>query len=100
MAAEDFAFLAQEVPGAFVFLGSGSSALGTDVSLHNPRFQVRGGSTWCFLGLRRGKGARSRMSGVSCSLAWWPQLDESVLALGVALHVGTALELLRSFHAA
>ena len=49
MGAEDFAFYAEEVPGAFVFLGQGtghttaapvSGDFPTNVSVHNPRFNM------------------------------------------------------------
>ena len=40
MGGEDFAYLLEKVPGAMVFLGIGNSTLGTDVNLHNPRFQM------------------------------------------------------------
>ena len=40
MGGEDFAYLAERVPGAMVFLGIGNHSLGTDVNLHNPRFQM------------------------------------------------------------
>ena len=30
----------ERVPGAMVFLGIGNSSLGTDVNLHNPKFQM------------------------------------------------------------
>ena len=39
MAAEDFSFYGQAVPAVFSFLGIGDAALGTDASLHNPRFK-------------------------------------------------------------
>ena len=40
MGGEDFAYLLEKVPGAIVFLGIGNRTLGTDVNLHNPRFQM------------------------------------------------------------
>ncbi len=40
MGGEDFAYLLEKVPGAMVFLGIGNATLGTDVNLHNPRFQM------------------------------------------------------------
>ncbi|KAL6761764.1 hypothetical protein V8C86DRAFT_2531108 [Haematococcus lacustris] len=40
MAAEDFAFYAAKVPSVMTWLGIGDAALGTDVSLHNPHFQM------------------------------------------------------------
>ena len=40
MGGEDFAYLLEKVPGAIVFLGIGNKTLGTDVNLHNPRFQM------------------------------------------------------------
>lgn len=44
MGGEDFAFLAQEVPGAFIFLGQGSGeaqdGYATTYGLHNPRFTL------------------------------------------------------------
>lgn len=62
MAAEDFSFLAQEVPGAFIFLGQGSGeqegGAATNHGLHNPRFT----------------------------------LHERVLKIGVALHAHLAIQ--------
>ncbi|GFH15018.1 M20_dimer domain-containing protein, partial [Haematococcus lacustris] len=40
MAAEDFAFYAAKVPSVMTWLGIGDAALGTDISLHNPHFQM------------------------------------------------------------
>ncbi|MEW5299169.1 MAG: hypothetical protein WDW38_005057 [Sanguina aurantia] len=40
MAAEDFSFYAQELPAVMTFLGIGDPALGTDASLHNPKFTM------------------------------------------------------------
>ena len=40
MGGEDFAYLLERVPGAMLFLGSGNATLGTDVNLHNPKFQM------------------------------------------------------------
>ncbi|GAX76830.1 hypothetical protein CEUSTIGMA_g4276.t1 [Chlamydomonas eustigma] len=40
MAAEDFSFYGQLVPSVFSFLGIGDKELGTDASLHNPRFRM------------------------------------------------------------
>jgi IAA-amino acid hydrolase len=40
MGGEDFAYLTEKIPGAMIFLGIGNHTLGTDVNLHNPRFQM------------------------------------------------------------
>jgi len=40
MGGEDFAYFLERVPGAMLFLGIGNATLGTDVNLHNPRFQM------------------------------------------------------------
>ena len=40
MGGEDFAYLLEKVPGAMMFLGIGNHTLGTDVNLHNPKFQM------------------------------------------------------------
>lgn len=40
MGGEDFAYYLQEAPGAFMFLSSANPAKGTDVSHHNPKFDV------------------------------------------------------------
>ena len=40
MVFEDFAYLLDKVPGAMVLLGIGNATAGTDVNLHNPRFQM------------------------------------------------------------
>ena len=40
MGGEDFAYFLEKRPGAMVFLGIGNHSLGTDVNLHNPRFQM------------------------------------------------------------
>mmetsp|Transcript_19771 Transcript_19771/g.58619 ORF Transcript_19771/g.58619 Transcript_19771/m.58619 type:complete len:239 (-) Transcript_19771:145-861(-) len=40
MGGEDFAYLLAHRPGAMAFLGIGNRSLGTDVNLHNGRFQM------------------------------------------------------------
>lgn len=40
MAAEDFSFMAQEVPGAFTFLGIRNESVGSVHGLHTPRFTM------------------------------------------------------------
>lgn len=40
MGGEDFAYYLAEVPGAFLFLSSANPAKGTDVTHHNPKFNV------------------------------------------------------------
>ena len=40
MGGEDFSYFLEKVPGAISFLGIGNSSLGTNVNLHNPRFQM------------------------------------------------------------
>ena len=37
---EDFAYFLEKVPGAMTFLGIGNRTLGTDVNLHNAKFQM------------------------------------------------------------
>ena len=40
MGGEDFAYYLEKAPGAFMFLSSSNPAKGTDVSHHNPKFDV------------------------------------------------------------
>ncbi len=40
MASEDFSEFSERVPGVFIFLGVGNSEKGTDLSHHNPRFNI------------------------------------------------------------
>jgi len=40
MASEDFSEFSERVPGTFLFLGVGNAEKGTDISHHNPRFNV------------------------------------------------------------
>ena len=40
MGGEDFAYYLEKLPGAFMFLSSSNPAKGTDVSHHNPKFDV------------------------------------------------------------
>jgi len=40
MASEDFSEFSERVPGIFIFLGVGNSEKGTDISHHNPRFNI------------------------------------------------------------
>ena len=40
MGGEDFAYFLEKVPGAMTFLGIGNRTKGTDVNLHNPKFQM------------------------------------------------------------
>jgi metal-dependent amidase/aminoacylase/carboxypeptidase family protein len=40
MGGEDFARYLEQVPGAFLFLGTRNEAEGLTASIHNPRFQV------------------------------------------------------------
>jgi len=37
---EDFGYLLEKVPGAMLFVGIGNQSAGTNVALHNPRFQL------------------------------------------------------------
>ncbi len=40
MAAEDFAYYLKEIPGVFVFVGSGNKEKGTDFPHHHPKFDI------------------------------------------------------------
>ena len=40
MGGEDFAYYANQVPAAFIFLSSSNPEKGTDVPHHNPKFNV------------------------------------------------------------
>jgi IAA-amino acid hydrolase len=40
MGGEDFAYLAEKVPSAMLFLGIGNATLGTNVNLHSPKFRM------------------------------------------------------------
>ena len=40
MASEDFSEFSERIPGVFIFLGVGNPEKGTDISHHNPRFNI------------------------------------------------------------
>ena len=40
IASEDFSEFSSRVPGAFIFIGAGNAAKGTNVAHHNPRFNI------------------------------------------------------------
>ena len=46
MGGEDFAYYLEKLPGAFMFLSSSNPAKGTDVSHHNPKFDVDEDVLW------------------------------------------------------
>lgn len=46
MGGEDFAYYLQKLPGAFMFLSSSNPEKGTDVSHHNPKFDVDEDVLW------------------------------------------------------
>ena len=46
MGGEDFAYYLQKLPGAFMFLSSSNPEKGTDVSHHNPKFDVDEDVRW------------------------------------------------------
>ncbi len=46
MGGEDFAYYLQKVPGVYMFLSSANPALHTDVSHHNPKFNVDESVLW------------------------------------------------------